>query len=136
MKRSELEKWEERERSSNELHEMLLKSDHYVLHGESAWKRVLHAREHIEAEKAKIEERKTNRRELLESLPSEWGYLHLQVPCEPYREKVTLRINRDVLRFFRKMGKGYQARLNAVLEAYVHVRKEKMMEEWERDRGF
>ncbi len=49
---------------------------------------------------------------------------------------MTLRLDGDVLRFFRKMGKGYQGRINAVLEAYVQVRKEKMMEEWERDRGY
>lgn len=136
MKRSKLDHWERQERGFNELHEKLLKSDHFVAHEESAWRNVLGARAEVEREQAELDRREDARRALLESLPSEWGSLHLTVPCEPYREKVTLRLDRDVLRFFRKMGRGYQGRINAVLEAYVQVRKEKMMEEWERDRGY
>ena len=39
----------------------------------------------------------------------------------PGKELVTLRLDRDVLDWFRKAGKGYQTRINAVLRAYKDV---------------
>ena len=39
---------------------------------------------------------------------------------EPDRtEQVTLRVKRSVLAYFRAPGKGYQSRMNRVLESYV-----------------
>ena len=35
------------------------------------------------------------------------------------KEQVTLRLDVDILRFFKAQGKGYQTRINAVLRAYV-----------------
>ena len=32
---------------------------------------------------------------------------------------LNMRIDRDVLEYFRKMGKGYQTRINAVLRSYM-----------------
>jgi uncharacterized protein (DUF4415 family) len=32
---------------------------------------------------------------------------------------VTLRLDRDVLQWFRRPGRGYQTRINAVLRSYV-----------------
>ena len=41
-------------------------------------------------------------------------------PVEPDRtESVTLRVKRSVLDAFKAGGKGYQTRMNAVLESYV-----------------
>lgn len=37
-------------------------------------------------------------------------------------ERVTLRLDADVVRFFRSMGKGYQPRMNRVLKSYMHHR--------------
>jgi uncharacterized protein (DUF4415 family) len=44
----------------------------------------------------------------------------------PGKQLVTLRLDRDVLDWFRKAGKGYQTRINAVLRAYknAHSRAE------------
>lgn len=39
------------------------------------------------------------------------------------KKQVTLRIDPDVLHFFRKQGKGYQTTMNAVLRKYVESRK-------------
>jgi uncharacterized protein (DUF4415 family) len=39
------------------------------------------------------------------------------------KKQVTLRIDPDVLTFFRKQGKGYQSTINAVLRKYVESRK-------------
>jgi uncharacterized protein (DUF4415 family) len=40
------------------------------------------------------------------------------------KEKVTLRIDKDVLRWFKAQGKGYQSRMNAVLRSYVAAHRE------------
>ena len=43
---------------------------------------------------------------------------------EPDRsEQVTMRIKRSVLDYFRAGGKGYQTRINRVLESYVRARR-------------
>ena len=41
----------------------------------------------------------------------------------PGKEPVKLRIDADVLRWFRGTGKGYQTRMNNVLRAFVDSRK-------------
>jgi uncharacterized protein (DUF4415 family) len=38
-------------------------------------------------------------------------------------EPVTLRLDKDVLAWFRRQGRGYQARINAVLRAFVQAHK-------------
>jgi uncharacterized protein (DUF4415 family) len=40
------------------------------------------------------------------------------------KQPVTLRVEADVLDWFRARGKGYQTEMNAVLEAYVKAQKE------------
>ena len=43
---------------------------------------------------------------------------------EPDRtEQITLRVKRSVLAHFRAPGKGYQTRINRVLESYVKARQ-------------
>jgi uncharacterized protein (DUF4415 family) len=37
------------------------------------------------------------------------------------KKQVTLRIDPDVIEFFKKQGKGYQSMINAVLRKYVDV---------------
>ena len=37
------------------------------------------------------------------------------------KESITLRIDRDVLAWFRSLGHGYQTRINAVLRSYVQA---------------
>jgi uncharacterized protein (DUF4415 family) len=39
------------------------------------------------------------------------------------KEMVTLRLDPDVLAWFRKSGRGYQTRINAVLRAFVEAQK-------------
>ena len=39
------------------------------------------------------------------------------------KKQITLRLDPDVLAFFRKRGKGYQTTINAVLRKYVESRK-------------
>lgn len=40
------------------------------------------------------------------------------------KEQVTMRIDADVLDWFKARGKGYQTRMNAVLKAYVLAQKD------------
>jgi uncharacterized protein (DUF4415 family) len=39
--------------------------------------------------------------------------------AEPRKEQVTLRMDADVLKWFRSLGRGYQTRINALLRAYM-----------------
>ncbi len=41
------------------------------------------------------------------------------------KRQITLRLDPDVLAFFRKHGKGYQTTINTVLRKYVEARKGK-----------
>ncbi len=40
---------------------------------------------------------------------------------EPPKEQITLRIDSDVLAWFRSQGRGYQTRINALLRAYMEA---------------
>jgi len=41
------------------------------------------------------------------------------------KKQITLRIDPDVLKFFRKQGRGYQTVINALLRGYMEARKER-----------
>ena len=41
------------------------------------------------------------------------------------KKQITLRLDPDVLKFFRKQGRGYQSTINAVLRRYMEARKSK-----------
>ncbi len=43
----------------------------------------------------------------------------------PPKAQVTLRIDRDVLEWYKKQGRGYQTRINALLRAYMQAHKTK-----------
>ncbi len=40
-------------------------------------------------------------------------------------EQVTMRVRRSVLAYFKAPGKGYQTRINRVLESYVRAQRER-----------
>jgi uncharacterized protein (DUF4415 family) len=44
-------------------------------------------------------------------------------PLPGAKEMVTLRLDPDVLAWFRKSGRGYQTRINAVPSAFVEAEK-------------
>jgi len=39
------------------------------------------------------------------------------------KEAISIKLDKDVLAFFRKQGRGYQTRINAVLRHYMHARR-------------
>lgn len=48
-----------------------------------------------------------------------WTQAELVMP-EP-KTAISLRVDSDILRFFKRYGKGYQTRMNAVLRAYMEA---------------
>ena len=55
-------------------------------------------------------------------LDIDWTKARLVLP--PGKENVTLRIDRDVLAWFRATGKGFHTRMNAVLRAYMEAHRD------------
>ena len=56
-------------------------------------------------------------------LPADWeGSVVMGLP--PGKDAVKLRIDRDVLAWFRGSGKGYQTRINTVLRAFMKARQD------------
>ena len=52
-------------------------------------------------------------------------HARLVIPGEEGKERITIRLSRRVIDFFRSQGKGYQTRIDAVLRAYVDRQAEK-----------
>jgi uncharacterized protein (DUF4415 family) len=46
------------------------------------------------------------------------------LPEQSRKKLISLRVDPDVLDFFKAQGPGYQTRINAVLQAYMQVKKE------------
>lgn len=42
--------------------------------------------------------------------------------------RLTIRLDADVVRFFKSMGPGYQPRINKVLRTFMHARLAKLIE--------
>jgi len=53
--------------------------------------------------------------------PTDWTSLKVDWP-QP-KQAISLRIDQDVLRWFRERGPGYQTRMNAVLRAFVDAQQ-------------
>lgn len=54
-------------------------------------------------------------------IPSDWHDIARARGQAP-KERLTLRVDGDVVRFFRRFGRGYQQRMNDVLAAWMHGR--------------
>lgn len=59
--------------------------------------------------------------EMTGRIPAEWHEI-AQRRTSSGKEKVTLRLETDVLKFFRSMGPDYGPRINDVLRSYMHAR--------------
>jgi uncharacterized protein (DUF4415 family) len=55
-------------------------------------------------------------------IPDDW-YENAVLSQGPPKEPISIRIDEDVLEFFRSQGKGYQTRINAVLRAFMRAAK-------------
>ncbi len=52
-----------------------------------------------------------------------WGEAVLVIP--PKKKAISIRVDEDVLDYFKKDGAGYQRRMNAVLRSYMDQKKKK-----------
>ena len=50
-----------------------------------------------------------------------WRRAHVELPLP--KQAISLRVDHDVLEWFRSTGKGYQSLMNAVLRSYVEAKK-------------
>ena len=62
-----------------------------------------------------------HRIEVTGRIPPEWHAI-AQEEGRVGTERVALRLDKDVLRFYRSLGLGYGPRINRVLRAYMHAR--------------
>ena len=76
-------------------------------------------------------EKKTDEeiREAVESDPDtyfldeDWFEAATFVNPSAEKERISIRLDEDILEFFRSQGRGYQSRINKVLREYMTVRK-------------
>jgi uncharacterized protein (DUF4415 family) len=54
-------------------------------------------------------------------LDIDWSQAVLVVP--PKKQAISIRVDEDVLGFFKEEGVGYQSRMNAVLRSYMQQKK-------------
>jgi uncharacterized protein (DUF4415 family) len=52
-------------------------------------------------------------------------WTHLKVDWPQPKQAISLRIDQDILAWFRDRGPGYQTRMNAVLRAFVDAQQGK-----------
>lgn len=55
--------------------------------------------------------------------PGFWDNARLVLP--EAKQQITLRLDADVIRFFKRTGKGYQSRMGAVLRSYVEAKRKR-----------
>lgn len=68
------------------------------------------------AARSKAAPRKTSR-------PRQTDWTNVKVDWPQAKQAISLRIDQDVLDWFRDGGPGYQTRMNAVLRAYVELQR-------------
>ena len=69
----------------------------------------------------KIQDNKIDYSDIPELDDSFWDNATIVYPEN--KKPVTLRLDTDVLEWFRSTGKGYQTRINAILKSYVKAHK-------------
>ena len=53
-------------------------------------------------------------------VPGDWH--RIATTPTPHKKRVTIRVDEDVLKFFRSIGRDYGPRMNDVLRAFMHAR--------------
>ena len=71
----------------------------------------------------------------IDHFPKGWHSMEDKYPDRPKRTRITARFDEDVVKFFKRSGAGYQAKMNEVLRMYMFARVSKYVEaNGERDR--
>lgn len=53
-----------------------------------------------------------------------WETARWVMPSEQGKERITIRIDADVLEWFKKQGRGYQSKINSILRAFIRMKKD------------
>lgn len=70
-----------------------------------------------------------------EDFPKGWHSVEDKYPERPKRTRITARFDEDAVKFFKRSGAGYQAKMNEVLRTYMFARLSKYVEvDGDRDR--
>ena len=56
------------------------------------------------------------------SIPEAWATLEDDIDVTEKKLKISLRLDESVVKFYRAMGQGYQARMNRVLQTYAQMK--------------
>jgi uncharacterized protein (DUF4415 family) len=56
---------------------------------------------------------------------TEEDWAHARIVYPEGKDPVTLRLDRDIIGWFKQHGRGYQTRINAVLRAFVDAQRHK-----------
>ena len=56
----------------------------------------------------------------------EFDWSQARVVMPPSKQAISVRIDRDVLDFFKSQGRGYQTRINAVLRSYMEAKQRRI----------
>jgi uncharacterized protein (DUF4415 family) len=59
-----------------------------------------------------------------DAVPIDSDWTNARLVLSPGKDAVTLRLDRDVLDWFKKQGRGYQTRINAVLREFYRARNQ------------
>ncbi len=76
-----------------------------------------HVKLMIELEKQQQDLRDARLRQSL--IPEDWADLEATAPVRPRKKKVTVALDEDVARWFKRLGAGYHGRINSVLRSYM-----------------
>ena len=60
-----------------------------------------------------------------EEIGIEWDWDNARMVRAPVKKAVSVRLDQDVIDFFKGEGPGYQTRMNAVLRSYMEAKRKK-----------
>ena len=92
---------------------------------ERSYAALLHEIDELEKwEELRVMEKANRDRKLkARMIPGAWSRVERDVPVRPRKLRVTAAYDEELVKWFRAMGLGYQARMNAVLKAYMLAMK-------------
>lgn len=67
--------------------------------------------------------------EMRAEIPDAWHMVEADIDCTEPKAKMTLYLDQSVARLFKGMGKGYQARINRILQLWLQMKMAGLMEE-------
>jgi uncharacterized protein (DUF4415 family) len=69
--------------------------------------------------------------EMRAEVPEAWHMIEADIDCFEAKRKMTLYLDQSVAKMFQAMGKGYQARINRILNTWLQMKMAGLMQEEE-----